>query len=106
MDAFVMYGKSINWYTISRWSKSLSTASRSNGFVGEFITLNPKSTKPKSFKTSKVPGEFIEYIKVCRKKKFGAGKKKLIVIINSARSDLSYVVSIQAEYSKAFMLYG
>lgn len=106
IDAVKFSGKSIDRATIYRWRKSLSAVGHSLGYVSEYMALNPKSTKPKSFRSSKVPSVFIEFIKLYRKKRFGVGKEKLAVIIKTACMDLSYAMEVKAEYGKAFMLYG
>jgi transposase InsO family protein len=98
IDAVKFSGKSIDRATIYRWRKSLSVVGQSQGFVSEYMALNPKSTRPNKFKSSELPGVFIEFIKLYRKKRFGVGKEKLAVIIKNACSDLSYAMEIKAEY--------
>jgi Integrase core domain len=104
IEAVAFSGKSINRATIYRWRKSFSAVGKSQGFVSDYMALNPKSTRPKKFKSSELPSVFIEFIKLYRKKRFGVGKVKLAVIIKSACSDLSYAMEIKAEYG--LLLYG
>jgi hypothetical protein len=98
IDAVKFNGKSIDRATIYRWRKLLSAVGQSQGFVSEYMALNPKSTRPNKFKSSELPSVFIEFIKLYRKKRFGIGKEKLAVIIKNACSDLSYAMEIKAEY--------
>jgi transposase InsO family protein len=106
LDAFAMYGKSINRCTISRWRKSLLAVGQSQGLVTEYMTLMPKSTKPNSYRQSQYASVLYEFIKVYRKKRYKVGKVKLATIIKSACTSLEYAQSIRAEYGKTFMLYG
>jgi transposase InsO family protein len=98
IDAVKFNGKSIDRATIYRWRKLLSAVGQSQGFVSEYMALNPKSTRPNKFKSSELPSVFVEFIKLYRKKRFGIGKEKLAVIIKNACSDLSYAMEIKAEY--------
>jgi transposase InsO family protein len=104
IEAVAFSGKSINRATIYRWRKSFSAVCQSQGFVSEYMALNPKSTRPKKLKSSELPSVFIEFIKLYRKKRFGVGKEKLAKIINTACTDLSYSIEIKAEYG--LLLYG
>jgi hypothetical protein len=79
---------------------------KSQGLVTEYMTLQPKSTKPHIYKESEYAPVLHEFIKVYRKKRYKVGKVKLATIIKSACMDLSYAQSIRAEYGKTFMLYG
>jgi hypothetical protein len=80
--ALELNGKSINRATIFRWRKALKTVEKTIGFSSPYIALNPKSTRPKKFKSSKIPSVFSTFIKSYRKKRFGVGKEKLAAIIN------------------------
>jgi hypothetical protein len=106
IDALSLSDTTINRTTIYRWNKSVSAVGKSQGLVTEYMSLQPKSTKPNSYKTSEYASVLYEFIKVYRKKRYKVGKVKLATIIKSACKDLSYAVGIQAEYGKAFMLYG
>jgi transposase InsO family protein len=104
IEAVKFSGESINRATIYRWRKSFLAVGKSQGFVSEYMALNPKSTRPKKFKSSELPSVFIEFIKLYRKKRFAVGKEKLAKIINTACTDLSYAMEIKAEYD--ILLYG
>jgi Integrase core domain len=106
IDALAFSDRTINRSTISRWRKSESAVGKSQGLVTQYMSLQPKSTKPNSYKTSEYASVLYEFIKVYRKKRYKVGKVKLAKVIESACKDLSYAVSIQAEYGKTFMLYG
>jgi transposase InsO family protein len=70
----------------------------------QYIALNPKSTRPHKFKSSKIPSVYVDFISLYRKKRFGVGKEKLCSIINQCRENLSYAMEIKAEYG--LLLYG
>jgi hypothetical protein len=106
IDALAFSERTINRSTISRWRKSESAVGKSQGLVTEYMSLQPKSTKPNSYRQSEYASVLYEFIKVYRKKRYKVGKVKLAKVIKSACNDLSYAVDIQAEYGKTFMLYG
>lgn len=106
IDALIFSGRAINRSTISRWRKCLSAVGKSQGLVTEYMTLQPMSTKPHSYRQSEYASVLYEFIKVYRKKRYKVGKVKLEKIIKLACTDLSYAVSIQAEYGKTFNLFG
>jgi transposase InsO family protein len=106
IDALVFSDRSINRSTISRWRKAQSAVGQSQGLVTEYMSLQPRSTKPHSYKTNEYASVLYEFIKVYRKKRYKAGKVKLATIIKSACTSLEYAQSIRAEYGKTFMLYG
>jgi Integrase core domain len=99
IEALELNGKNINRCTITRWRKSLSEVEKTNGYVSEYMALNPKSTKPKIFRSSSYPSFYIQFIKLVRKKRFGIGKEKLAKMIHTARSDIVYAVELSLEYS-------
>jgi hypothetical protein len=106
IDALSLSDTTINRSTISRWRKAQSAVGQSQGLVTQYMSLNPKSTKPHSYKTTEYASVLYEFIKVYRKKRYKVGKVKLATIIKSACTSLEYAQSIRAEYSKTFNLYG
>lgn len=99
LEALKLSDKVINRCTISRWRKSLLEVKETNGYVSQYMALNPKSTKPKKYRSSKIPSIYIQLIKVIRKKRFGIGKVKLCKMIDLARGDIVYAVELSLEYS-------
>jgi hypothetical protein len=106
IDTLAFSDRTINRSTISRWRKAQSAVGQSQGLVTEYMSLQPRSTKPHSYKTSEYASVLYEFIKVYRKKRYKVGKVKLATIIKSACTSLEYAQSIRAEYGKTFMLYG
>jgi Integrase core domain len=98
IDALELNGKSINRATIYRWRKAMKDAEKTSGYISQYMALNPKSTKPYKQRVSKIPAIFVTFIKAYRKKRFSVGKEKLATIINQASNELSYAMSIKAEY--------
>jgi transposase InsO family protein len=106
IDTLAFSDRTINRSTISRWRKAQLAVGQSQGLVTEYMSLQPKSTKPRSYKTSEYASVLYEFVKVYRKKRYKVGKVKLATIIKSACTCLEYAQSIRAEYGKTFMLYG
>jgi hypothetical protein len=99
IEALGLAEKSINRCTISRWRKAAQEVKKTNGYVSEYMALNPKSTRPKKFRSSSHPSFYIQFIKLVRKKRFGIGKEKLAKMIELARTDIVYAVELSLEYS-------
>lgn len=99
IEALGLHSKTINRATIYRWRKTLKTVKQTQGCTTEYTALNPKSTKPKNYRSSKIPSIYIEFIKLYRKKRFGVGKDKLATVINQARTNLDYAMELKAEYN-------
>jgi transposase InsO family protein len=106
IDALTFSDRSINRSTISRWRKSESAVGQSQGLVTQYMSLQPKSTKPSSYRQSEYASVLYEFIKVYRKKRYKVGKVKLATIIKYACTCLEYAQSIRVEYGKTFNLYG
>jgi Integrase core domain len=108
IKALELVGKTINRSTIGRWKKVREKAKQSNGYIAESQALEPRSTKPNTYKQSSYSPILYEFIKVMRKSRYKIGKHKLEAIIKQACMELSYAVEIQAQYGdgKTFMLYG
>ena len=71
--------------------------------------LAPKSTKPRTYRSSSIPGVYNTLIKLIRKKRFGVGKMKLATILNKANTDIVYAVELSLEYcgnSKGLNVFG
>jgi hypothetical protein len=99
IEALGLNGKVINRCTISRWRKAALEVKETNGYVSEYMALNPKSTRPKKFRSSSHPSFYIQFIKLVRKKRFGIGKEKLAKLIELARTEIVYAVELSLEYS-------
>jgi Integrase core domain len=99
IEALELNSKVINRCTISRWRKAALEVKKTNGYVSEYMALNPKSTRPKKFRSSSYPSFYIQFIKLVRKKRFGIGKEKLAKMIELARNDIVYAVELSLEYS-------
>jgi hypothetical protein len=96
LDLAKARGHKLKQSTLYDWLAVRREARSSN--ASESIALNPKSTRPKKFKSSKIPSVFSTFIKSYRKKRFGVGKEKLAAIINKCCESLSYAMEIKAEY--------
>jgi hypothetical protein len=99
IEALELNGKVINRCTITRWRKAALEVKKTNGYVSEYMALNPKSTRPKTYRSSSYPSFYIQFIKLVRKKRFGIGKEKLAKMIELARTDIVYAVELSLEYS-------
>jgi transposase InsO family protein len=108
IKALELGGKNINRSTIGRWKRARERAKQSNGYLTESQALEPRSTKPNTYKQSSYNPILYEFIKVIRKRRYKVGKHKLATIIKQACTTLSFAVEIQAQYGdgKTFMLYG
>jgi transposase InsO family protein len=96
LDLAKARGHKLKQSTLYGWLAVRGEARSSN--ASEYIALNPKSTKPKKFKSSRIPSVFSTFIKSYRKKRFGVGKEKLAAIINQCCDSLSFAMEIKAEY--------
>jgi transposase InsO family protein len=96
LDLAKARGHKLKQSTLYGWLAVRGEARSSN--ASEYIALNPKSTKPKKFKSSRIPSVFSTFIKSYRKKRFGVGKVKLAAIINQCCDSLSFAMEIKAEY--------
>ena len=99
IEALGLNGKVINRCTISRWRKAALEVKKTNGYVSEYMALNPKSNRPKKFRSSSYPSFYIQFIKLVRKKRSGIGKEKLAKMIELARNDIVYAVELSLDYS-------
>jgi Integrase core domain len=99
LDFVRCQGVDISPATLYRWLGVRKKAKSSYGEISSSQSLTPKSTKPKTFRSSSYPSFYIQFIKLVRKKRFGIGKDKLAKMIELARTDIVYAVELSLEYS-------
>jgi Integrase core domain len=99
LDFVRCQGVDISQATLYRWLGVRNKAKSSCGEISVSQSLTPKSTKPKTYRSSSYPSFYIQFIKLVRKKRFGIGKEKLAKMIELARTDIVYAVELSLEYS-------
>jgi hypothetical protein len=99
LDFVRCQGVDISPATLYRWLGVRKKAKSRYGEISVSQSLTPKSTKPKTYRSTSYPSFYIQFIKLIRKKRFGIGKEKLAKIIELARTDIVYAVELSLEYS-------
>jgi Integrase core domain len=99
LDFVRCQGVDISPATLYRWLGVRKKAKSNCGEISMSQSLTPKSTKPKTYRSSSYPSFYIQFIKLVRKKRFGIGKEKLAKMIELARTDIVYAVELSLEYS-------
>jgi transposase InsO family protein len=99
LDFVRCQGVDISQATLYRWLGVRKKAKSSCGEISVSQSLTPKSTKPKTYRSSSYPSFYIQFIKLVRKKRFGIGKEKLAKMIELGRTDIVYAVELSLEYS-------
>jgi hypothetical protein len=99
LDFVRCQGVDISQATLYRWLGVRNKAKSSYGEISVSQSLTPKSTKPKTYRSTSYPSFYIQFIKLVRKKRFGIGKEKLAKMIELARTDIVYAVELSLEYS-------